>query len=246
MTTLEERFVDAVDRLELPEVDLAPAVLAEIVGGGPRQVDWTRRLAVAAAVALLAGVAATLAIEPAREAVADWLGIGATEVEVDPDGTDPSGLPPSATLDLGEPASVDLDPLPPLGPPDTASDLATARGRRFSWPAGPDLPPLAGTQVGAVLSVRTIDGAVDAKALLSDELIESVVVVVDGTEASGLWIGAEHEYLSADAVGPALAQQVLIWLADGVQFRLEADLPLVEMIRLAEAVSGGTDLLQPG
>ncbi len=245
MTSLEERFVDAVDHLELPEVDLSPGVLAQLDGGRHRT-DWPRRLAIAAAVALLAAAAATLAIEPAREAVADWLGIGATKVEIDPGGSGPADLPPSATLDPGQPSDVALDPLPPLDPPDTTSDLRTGRGRRFGWSAGPDLPPLGGTEVGAVLSVRTVDGALDMKSLFGDELIQDVLLDVDGSPISALWIGASHEYLAADAVGPAVAEQVLLWVVGDVQFRLEADLALDEMIRLAEAVTGGTDLLQPG
>ena len=57
-----------------------------------------RWLAIAAAiVAVLVG--ATLAIAPVREAVADFLGIGSTEIEVVPESeADPAGLP---TIDAG-------------------------------------------------------------------------------------------------------------------------------------------------
>ena len=96
---MTEPWSDA--RLELvlvsvgAHLDTDPASATVPTADQPRSRRW---LAIAAAiVALLVG--ATLAITPVREAVADFLGIGSTTVEVVPESeADPAGLP---TIDAG-------------------------------------------------------------------------------------------------------------------------------------------------
>ncbi len=77
------------------DTDPATATATVSTADQPRSRRW---LAIAAAiVAVLVG--ATLAIAPVREAVADFLGIGSTQIEVVPESeADPAGLP---TIDAG-------------------------------------------------------------------------------------------------------------------------------------------------
>lgn len=100
MNDLQEVFVDAVEHLELPDVDLTAAVLDRIStdavdshpNGGvteaasPAMVTdpdvGIGRVAMAGA-ALLVALGLILVVTPAGRAVADWFGIGATVFEVD-------------------------------------------------------------------------------------------------------------------------------------------------------------------
>ena len=257
---LEEQFAATIDELDLPDVDLVAAVVTAVVEP-PAGVRRPRRLAIAAAI-VVAVVALTLAVEPAREAVADWLGLGSTRGEIVPTGELSDGLPANAETEPGAPAAGDAaddqsapevsnhsevrNPIPELGPPTAVADVSVARGRRFTWPAGAGLAPLAGSDVGAILSVRVAEGELDLKRLLGDPELEFLTIALDGAELPALWIGSEHEYVAAGTDDPVLADRVLIWVVDGLQYRLEADLPLDEMTALAGATEEGTDLLRPG
>ena len=258
--TLEERFAATIDELELPEADLVTAVMTRVVE--PRRTaPRPRRLAIVGVVAVIV-IGLTLAIEPAREAVANRLGLGATKVEVIPTGELSSGLPSNATTapdsssstagDVTSTANADApdplasDPIHELGPPSGFDDAGLGRGRRFTWPAGPRLDPLGDSDVGAILSVRIAEGELDLKRLLGDAELEFVLLDIGSVPINAMWIGAEHEYIAAGSEGPVLSDKVLIWVVDGLQYRLEANLPRDEMIELAEGTEGGTDLLRPG
>ncbi len=252
MTTDRDRFVAALDELELPDADLVQAVLAD-VAGARAQPAWrplAPRLGLAFGVVLLCLAAVLLLVEPARSAVADWLGIGATKVEVVPP-TAPTGdssdepLEPSAEA-LGEPSRAAVDPIPRLGPPAGVFDGPVARGRSYTWPADEAHPGLGGTGVGLVLSVRSTEGELDAKRVAGDTGVEIVTIEYEGAPTTALWIDGAHELVAAGATRPVLAERVLLWEADGVQFRLELDGGLAAVRPIAAAVRGGTDLLQPG
>ena len=126
MNDLQEAFVDVIDHLDLPEVDLTPAVLAriaqepidgardEVEPGGP---GIRTRGAMLVGVALVVALGLVMATTPAGRAVADWFGIGTTAFEVDESGDDESGAATTelATPDLGEPesgAAPELDARP--------------------------------------------------------------------------------------------------------------------------------------
>lgn len=268
MMPLEDRFVRAIEDLDLPEVDLVDAVLAEVAArpaGRERRGfrpfarparPWSAppRLAWALAAALLVATAAVLFVEPARTTVANWFGIGATRVDTDPavppvttdsapTGSDPAPAP--ATAALGTPVEITADPIPLLGPPTAAYDRPVARGRAYTWPADGDRPALPGSDIGTLLSVRSVDGPIDVKTVLHDD-VRVVVVDVDGVPVPALWLDGTHELLAAGAAEPVLAERVLLWQVGGVQYRLESELELTEALRLAAAVEGGTGLLQPG
>ena len=83
---------------EWPETpDMVEAVLAAPAPAARRRLPWKPALA-----ALLAAVAVVMAVEPARSAVLEWLGLKSVEVER----REPAPVP-GATLQLGVPLSAD-------------------------------------------------------------------------------------------------------------------------------------------
>ncbi|NOX29492.1 MAG: hypothetical protein GXP35_05510 [Actinobacteria bacterium] len=245
MISLEERIAAAFDDLDVPETDLVDAVLSELGSPAARPTgERTRRLLLAAAAAVVV-VASVLAVAPAREAVARWFGIGATRVEVVPTAptTDVTSRDVSDMLQ-GDIVVVDVNPIPELGPP---SSVIEDDGRRhYTWVATDDQPPIGNTGLGVVLSVRSIDGEVDLKQPSVDVGAEIGSINVDEVLVAGLWIDGTHEFLAAGSSSPVLAEKVLIWVVEGVQYRLETNLDLAEALAVAEMVHGGTELLPSG
>lgn len=184
---------------------------------------------VAVVVAVL--VAATLVVAPAREAVARWLGLGSTRVEQVPvgdDRADPSDLP---VLGAGVvPADADAlasrlgRPLPPidgssLGTPDTAG-LAPTRGVLFAWDEG-----------STTLWVRSTgpDDSPDVtKYLYMDDRIE----VVRGVGDEAVAIDAPHVLTTGGR--SYAASRVILWRAGDLEYRLESDLPMRDLVRIAK------------
>ncbi len=233
MTKLSNAFADAIDHIEVPERDLVESVLDEI--GGTHAGHRRLMLALAAAVVVVVGF--VVVAEPARTAVADWLGIGATGVERVPALNEgESGSPP---VSLGDPVDLGagLDPLPSLGLPEAVFDepSGVGRGRHYSWPTA-----------GVVLSVRTTDGPQDWKSVAADQSVELVTVRFERGSTPGLWIPARHELARAGRDEVVTAERVLLWVgpANGVQYRLETDRGLSVALDLAAEVQGGVELLQ--
>ncbi|MEM9651922.1 MAG: hypothetical protein AAGA65_07485 [Actinomycetota bacterium] len=251
MTTIEQRLARVYDELELPATDLVPAVMAELTARTPdtwRTRRDSRRALAAAAVIVFLAIAASVVVQPTREVLASWLGIGATSVErIDETG---AGSPSSTVARTASSSSsvataAGVDPIPALGVPDGVVDTPTARGRRYLWTAPDGFPKPVDGQAAVVLSVRLVDGPIDQKQLLADSDARHVPLDIGGQVRSAVWIGSDHRYVAA-AEEPVWSEQVLIWVVGQIQYRLEADLPLEEMVTLAERVEGGTDLLQPG
>lgn len=228
---LGARLGDLRDDFDLPEVDLVGAVRSEIEGGDRRASRHPHRwLAAAAVVAVL--VVAAMVIEPSREALAGWLGIGSTRIERVPD----ADLPADASLpDLGDtvPLEPDDSPLAALGTPDVVF-VDEAGVRSYAWAATDGLPALGESDLGAVLSVvETPADELNTKLVGADDPVEAVTV----SGASGLWIPAGHVLLGHDGT-PTAAQRVLLWVADGYEYRLETNLDRADALSLAEQVEG--------
>jgi hypothetical protein len=229
---LGARLHDLSARLDLPEADLVDGVLARIEAGAaaPRRSRRGARLAVAAAVAV-AVLAAALAIEPSRQALADWFGIGSTIIRRVPETDLPA---PRTRPDLGreEPVRPGDAPLPALGPP-AAAYRRGADVRSYAWAASPDLPALAGSDLGAVLGVRPAEGVPVTKLVPTGDPVEGVSV----GGVLGLWIPGDHVLLGPDGT-PTKAERVLLWVKDGREYRLEANIDRDRAVALAEKVAG--------
>ena len=232
-TTLERRFVDAIDHMDVPETDLVASVLDRIAPVPARSATpvlqrWLRRPVLALAALVIVTVIAVSAIAPARQAVANWLGIGATQV-VEED-TGPLPTTASATA-LGEPVEQRTNELAPVpGLPATFEIFDDeVRGRSYTWASSANLPAIPGTSLGAVLSVRPTSNPITTK---TGPVVESVTINFAGREVAALWIDGPHLYLPPGAGEPLGAAKVLVWEADDTEYRLESSLGLVATLAL--------------
>lgn len=188
-------------------------------------------LLVAAAVALVVLVVGA-AVAPVREAVADWLGIGSTSIEqVRGPEADPRGLPPLA---------AEAIPISKAGArAELGRALPVVRDRRLGAPALRALP-----REGGVLMIwprgkttlwvhrDTGDGVVFVKKLFN---LRAQVTPISGLGELAALIEGGH-VLETPARRVA-AGRVLIWVADGLEYRLESDLPRAEMLEVARSIS---------
>ena len=192
-----------------------------------RHSTWLRRLAVAAVI-LIALLVVGLAVAPVRSAVADWLGIGSTHVVKVPGGVDTSGLPliqeRLRPVSRAEAEAVLRDPLPTvaaLGDPQIVV-LPPEGGVLMGW-----------TEGDTTLWVHPID-------IDPDLFLQKLVAVgenvepVEGVGEAALYVEGTH---ILETPGRRLAaRSVLLWVQDGVEYRLESDLSRDEMIDVAKSV----------
>jgi hypothetical protein len=250
VTDLEQRLAGLRGEMAWPPTpDLAGAVAARLAAD-PQQARRRRPplrrpllrpaiVAIAAAVLALV-VAGTLAAAPGvRARVADWLGIGSVRVErvqrlpdVGPGadlglGTRASaaaarrttGLPAPAIRALGAPDAVYAE-RPSGGGAASVSVVYRARARL----------PAATRGIGALLTLMPggDEGIVKKVAAGGTE-----VEFVDVAGAFGVFLSGEQH-----VVGPPnrLAGNTLIWVRDGVTYRLESALGRDAALRLARSV----------
>ena len=227
---MAETFSDA--RLEAILMSVGDHLVVSSVASreaaAPSVSPWPRRLAVAAAV-LVVALVATLAVAPAREAVARWLGIGSTRIERVPDGaSDLSGLPTiSSAL---TPASVEeaeaalgqaLPVVEALGPPD-AVFVPPEGGVILSWPEGsttlwirdPDFEP-------AMFVKKLVDAGEPAESIAG---VGDEALIVEGTHI----LETPHRRLAAGTV--------LLWVDGDKEYRLESDLDRDTMVDVARSI----------
>jgi hypothetical protein len=220
--------------LRVPEHPLWTRVRAELdasdtwgapVGG---RAPWSRRtrVLVALAVVLVVLLAATLSVAPARRAVADFLGIGSTSITHDRDARSrdlptarddvPSGADERSLR--AELARADLFVLAPevVGPPS-------------AWRVDPDSETV--VVYGDVVLGQRREGEVPAlKRVPPTGRVESTTV---GARPA-YWIEGPHTR-QLDGRGYR-SESALLWVVDGVELRLEGNLPLASMRRVAESV----------
>jgi hypothetical protein len=188
-------------------------------------------LLVAAAVAVLLLVAGAV-VTPVREAVADWLGIGSTSIEqVRGPESDPRGLPSLAAEAV------------PISPAAARAELGRAvpvvRDRRLGAPTLRALPREGGVLMVWPRGKTTLwvhrdagEGAVFVKKLYN--LQDRVTPISRLGDLAALIEGTHVLETPARRVA---AGRVLIWVADGLEYRLESDLPRAEMLEVARSVS---------
>jgi hypothetical protein len=224
----DERIIEALASLR--EELLVPVEPLTVPATSRRPSSWRRPLLAAAAIVLVAVVVGAT-VAPARDAVADWLGIGSTEVRIVPQ---PSAPPPSlpALADGARPvtaaeAAVELGrPLPAIAHPSTAAvpeyAVPIEGGVLVRWP-----------ERSETLWVRV---ATDDSPMYFTKLVGSDAEIepVAGVGENALWLGASHVL---ETPGRAVAaQNVLLWLDAGFELRLEGDLSRDEMVAIARGV----------
>jgi hypothetical protein len=248
------RLADALEdlgraALALDERDLVPGVVARVRAArgrnAPPRLRRPARPAVAVAWIVALALAVAVALPGPRDAVARLFGIDGVRV------TSRAGLPADLhdALELGRP--VDLDtaarlardlPLAPraLGRPDAAFAGRPAGGVSLVWGPSPDLPEVASTGVGALVTAfpGTTDRELVEKQLLPGTTIEHVTV----GGAAGSWIaGDPHVFLYLDGRGDAqhdtvrLAGNTLLWSSGATTYRFESALDRDAALALASA-----------
>ncbi len=237
MSELELQLTRLGRELDFPaERDLTSAVmrrLAEPTGSGL----WSRRTLVVALAALVVGVAAVMAVPPARSAVLDWLGIGSAEIRfVDelPE-VETVRLEPGQRVSLARAHQLEPGLLEPhvdgLGAPDAVfvQDLQPGTPVTYVW-GELDRPRLLLTQVrGRTHFEKLVLGG--AKGVVGSE--------VNGADAA--WIKGEHVLFyesgrTGGALPSRLAKSTLVWSRGPVTLRLEGDMTKEEAERIARTV----------
>jgi hypothetical protein len=233
--------------------DLSARIVARLENHGPLPAPMAqrqdRRRVLLAVAAVVLAVLVVLALPRPREAVARWFGLGGVRLTLSEDGL-PAGV--GTTLDLGRPvtaeeaagaASFDLALPDRAGPPSEAFAGRPPGGVSFLWAPTADLPEVAGSGVGLLLTEfpGTTDDALIVKELGPGTRVRPVSVDRD----PAYWItGARHTVTYRDPEGDPqfdpvrLAGNTLLWTAAGVTYRMEADLSLAEMLALAESFAG--------
>lgn len=215
-------------------------------GGAVDRRDRRSGWLVAAAIVVVVGLA-VVAVAPARQAVARWLGIGAVRIERtnEPPATPPpsttSELPPAPTLADG---SVDLDAVAADLPFPVELPSSEVAGEPVAAAIDPEVP-------SGLLEVRyptvtfvAVAAQVGGLPVLGKTLGPSTViepVVVGG--ADGLWItGDPHEVGFVDPDGEVRldrvrrAGDVLLWEAGGVTYRVEGAPSLEAALDIARSL----------
>ena len=230
---IEPRMIEPWSEARLAEVlasvgqrlDTDPATAV----GRDRDREWSPRqwMAVAAAIAaVLAG--ATLAVAPVREAVADFLGIGSTEMDVVPESdADPAGLP---TIDDGLTAISPAAAASRLGHalPDVAATSLGEPDQIAAMPEGGVLLVWSdgattlwihdGLMPGDVLYNKLIDAGQDARPI--DGLGDGALVVIG-------------EHVLETPMRRIKAATVVLWTDAETEYRLESDLDEATMLDIA-------------
>lgn len=233
-----------------PDADLSTGVISALnAAERPRRSWWSRPAFTVASLLVLATAGTLVLSAPAREAVADFLGIGGVRIEfTEPNDTRPTPLEPGGDLDLGRPTTLAAarDHLPigipaMLGQPDAVFlDELTEERVSLVYAPRPGIPESEETGVGALLTQfrSTLDQGLFKKLL--DQGVELRFVSVNGMPA--YWVEGEHELLLLDEEGNVvpdtarLAGNTLIWEVGGITLRLEADISLTRALEIAESV----------
>lgn len=215
-TELDQLLADLGDHLEMPDLDLVSTVSARLATPTPIR-RRPRPTALARAAAIAVGLAlASLAVPDVRHAAADWLGIGATEVERRDDvpaatstttpttGSESAPAQPETVIAAARELGIDLvlpdEPIVAW----SITDDAASRGVDVRFPS-------------FTLSAQPIvdDSIVFRKIVDIDAPVESIVFD-DGAPAR--WIPDEHVLEVGGAI--ELVGSALLWVDGDVQYRI--------------------------
>jgi hypothetical protein len=260
---LEAEFRQLAHQLDVPTLpDYATRVRERLESDSTRPTGWrrhfgitrapVRRLAAAAIILILATVV-VLSVPATRAAVADLFGFAGVNVRTVPTAA-PSPRPTvDAALDLGEPVTLDeanqqvsipvaLPRVPGLGEPD-AIYIRNERGLEsvsIVYRPTVGFPAAVDTEVGLLVSQYA-----GTATPYFDKLIEVgepvTQVTVDG-RWPGLYFTSPHQILVRGPDGvvhadqPRLAAPTLVWVRDGVTYRLEAAVDLNSALAVAASM----------
>jgi hypothetical protein len=230
MTELERALVALGNELEFPPTpDLVGAVRERL-----RRRRWRRPLVFAIALGALAlGIA--LAVPPARSAILRFFHLGAATVER------VETLPPARERPL----------VAGLGPPLSRQAAERRATVRIRLPKGP-VPQRYYARPGLIATLMRVDGKPVLLAEIRDDqmafgkkFVEKQTTVEPVRLGEfGLWLeGAPHVlawrfgYGDVRVVETRLAGNVLLWLQEGVTYRLEGDLSKDRMLELAHQIT---------
>jgi hypothetical protein len=213
-------LLDLGAHIAVPEHSLWSRVRADLDERRSPRAAWPLWIVVAAVIAVVA--LAIVSIAPARHAVADLLGIGATEVQ------HVERIPAAQTT----------RPLPTNG----GVSQRLARAHLFEPSAALVGDPVAGRVDPAgetvvayehvVLSQRPVAGAVPS---IKRYAGEANVQFVNVGDLPAIYLGGGH---TRTIDGHTFRSgNALIWENDGIELRLEGDLPLDEMLAVARSVT---------
>ena len=217
-----------------PSPDLASGVRRRL--GDRRRIRWQRPLVIALAV-LGVAIGAVLAVQPARTAVLDWLGIRGARI------TRVEKLPPApalGNLDLGRRITLAearrrapwllVPSAEGVGAPDLVSRSARVPGGKITllWGRPRDVHLLLTEFRGAAFIEKLVQPGAKV------ELLQ-----VDGSP--GAWLGGSHVLMYRDRDGrirddtARLAGKTLLWQRGAVTLRLEGDFSREEALRIARS-----------
>jgi hypothetical protein len=253
MVELERELRELGRELEYPPTpDLAAAVGERLRAQRPRLAPLrTRRIAIAAALALLLPAGAAAALPDFRDAVLEALGIKGVKIE-----RSPTPLPrtPVGELDLGRriapsraAALVDFDPavaaLRELGEPDAVYHRRSPPGGALSY--------VYRAGAGGARSAYTHDRLVLTEFRGDDSFLFARKVAGPGTTVRtvrvgrerGVWLAGEpHSFVYRDARGSfvtetlRLAGDTLLWQRGPLTLRLEGARSLAAALHVARSV----------
>jgi hypothetical protein len=205
-----------------------------------------------AALVLLAS--ATLAFSPAaREAVADFVGIGGVRVKVGPRPAPAPTTPPGENLSLGVETTLDdarervdfpirVPSVLGLADPDRVFYSGFPTGGRISlvYRAQPDwLPEASATGVG--LLVTEFPGDIEPD-LMKKLTTQGQVKPTEVNGRPALWVRGPHTLFFVDKDGRQqadtlrLSANALIWMDGDTTMRIESELSLVDALTIAESM----------
>jgi len=246
------------ERLDVPPSDPVAAAIARIrTTRTPSERDRTpwrpgpraRRVLLAAAAALLVGLAATLLTPASRHAVARWLGIGSVTVTY----TDEVPAAVGRAYDLGAPvtparaaeranaAGWRLSAPAAAGDPARAFVGRPAAAVNLTWAPSAERPEIADSGIGLLLTA--MPGTTDAGGMSKQATGGTTIQLVRVGDHAAYWIeGQPHEVVLTDRNGDfvhdssRLAGNTLIWTDGDVTYRLESALDRDEAIDLASTL----------
>lgn len=203
-----------------PSSSLADRVAAHLET--PRHRAWGRWVAAAAAVVVVA--LAVTAIAPAREAIANLLGLGTTTVQhVDE-------LPASVPTTLPAASGTDAELRAELERARLAAPTRALVGDPVAWVVDPAAESVVVWRDGALSQSHTTEPGLALKLLPRN----AEVVQTDVEDQPALWIPGPH-VRQVDGTNFA-ADAALLWVVDSTMYRFETNLPLERAQAIAESV----------